>query len=320
MKFLILGAGGIGCYYGARLLQAGHDVVMVARGEHLRALQQTGLRVTHPAFEYAGPVTVCALEAVPSLDVACVDWVLLTAKAGATQSMLASLADWLQAAAVPVLSLQNGVDNERQIAAVVGQARTAGGLAVRIGGHILAPGVVEATGVAQIEMGAWPDCVRNPLLQPRLQQLCEILIAAGIPATLTDNIERALWRKLVINNGVNPLSALTGLDTRALTSDPVLGKVVYQLMDETGRAANAEGVDIGRADVDAMFRLISEFDAIKTSMLVDREKGRPMEIDDICGPVIRGCLLSGQAAHITAMVRSLLLFNSGFCQPFRLPE
>lgn len=310
MKFLILGAGGIGCYYGARLLAAGHQVVLVARGEHLYAMQERGLTVTHPQFSFNGTVTALALDEVAGLDLAEFDLVMVAAKASATAPMMASLQDWLLTAPVPVLSIQNGVDNEAHIAAVVGQQRTVGGLAVRIGGHILAPGVVEATGVAQIEMGAWPDTERNPHLAEALLPVVAELVAAGIPAAITDHIERALWRKLVINNGVNPLSALTGLNTRQLTSDPVLGPTVYRLMEETGRAANAAGVAISKDDVDAMFKLISEFDAIKTSMLVDREKGRTMEIDDICGPVVHWCRQSGVRAETTELVQSLLLFNS----------
>lgn len=311
MKFLILGAGGIGCYYAARLLQAGHEVVLVARGAHLEAMASRGLQVSHPGLMYDGPVTALTLEQLVQQQHATdFDLVILAAKASATRGLIGAVQGWLQAADVPVLSIQNGVTNEGVIAELLGQQRTAGGLAVRIGGHILAPGMVEATGVAQIEMGAWPRAEVNTGVQDKLMRIARVFNEAGIPTTLVDNIERALWRKLVINNGVNPLSALTYLDTRAMTSDPVLGPTVYRLMEETGRAANAAGVDISQQDVDAMFKLISEFDAIKTSMLVDREKGRAMEVEDICGPVIEWCRRAGQPAETTELIHALLVCNS----------
>ncbi|MDO6683378.1 MULTISPECIES: ketopantoate reductase family protein [unclassified Oceanobacter] len=308
MKLLMLGAGGIGCYYAARLVDAGHDVVLVARGAHLQALQQQGLAVTHPDFELTAPVAACDMAALQA-DYRCAefDLIMLATKATATASLMAELADWLGVADTPVLSLQNGVGNEPLIAEVIGMNRTLGGLAVRIGGHIIAPGQVAATGVAQIEMGAWPDAVRNPGWQPTLLQWQAALVTAGIPCTLSDDIQQALWRKLVINNGVNPLSALTWLTTRSMTSDPVLGRIIQDMMDETVRAAQHLGVGLTAQDAADMFQLISDFDDIKTSMLVDREKGHPLEVDEICLPVIEPCRQAGQPAQTTERIHRLLM-------------
>ena len=175
------------------------------------------------------------------------------------------------------------------------------------GGHIQKPGVIEAQGVAQIVLGCWPSLDQRGELHPFAKQLVDVFNQAGIPTTLSDNIQKELWRKLLINNGVNPLSALTGLDTKSLTHDPVYKNIVYQMMEETALAARNHGVDIGKKDVDEMFKLISEFDAIKTSMLVDKEKGRPLEIDGICGPVLRNANI-GQSL-ITGLISRLLLLH-----------
>lgn len=304
MKFLIIGAGGIGCYYGARLLQAGHGVTLVARGEHLEALQQRGLDVEHEALAFSGTVDALSMDALMQRDTCNeYDLIIVALKSGATASWLEQSRDWLRAGTTPVLSLQNGVDNEPMIAQQLGAARTLGGLAVRIGGHIIAPGRIEARGPAQVVMGCWPDTDED---DNRLDTLAAVFNEAGIPTRVSANIRYELWKKLVINNGVNPLSALTGLDTRTLTADPVLGQTVYRMMQETAVAARADGVELTCADVDEMFELISQFDAIKTSMLVDREKGRPLELDDISGVVIRRCEALGEAAPWTAMVERLL--------------
>jgi len=304
MKCLIIGAGGIGCYYGARLLQAGHALTLVARGKHLQVMQQQGLRVEHEALHFRERVDALSMEELLTQRT-CGDYdlIMLTLKSGATADWLEQSRDWLAQADTPVLSLQNGVDNEPLIAAQIGAKRTLGGLAVRIGGHIIAPGHVEARGPAQVVMGCWPGSIGE---DRRLDDLAGQLNAAGIPTRVSSDIRHELWKKLLINNGVNPLSALTGLDTRSLTADPVLGPTVYRIMQETALAARADDVELTQADVDEMFDLISNFDAIKTSMLVDREKGRPLELDDISGAVIRRCRALGEEAPWTELTERLL--------------
>ncbi|MCG8016136.1 MAG: 2-dehydropantoate 2-reductase [Candidatus Thiodiazotropha sp. 'RUGA'] len=308
MRFLILGAGGIGGYYGARLQSAGHQVLYIARGEHLRALQNSGLSVHHAEFNFEAKVDATDQQGL--LDhyrAEEFDLLILTVKAGATESVMQELKSWLSGVTTPVLSLQNGVDNEIAIAAHIGSERTIGGLAVRIGGHIIRPGIIEATGVAQVVMGVWKCARDHPAIQRDLESVADCFNRAGIPTTLSEAIQRALWRKLLINNGVNPLSALTGLDTRTLTTNPVLTRTVYQLMEEVALAAEADGVDLQRSDIDEMYQLICQFDAIKTSMLVDREKGRPLELDAITGVVVERCGRLGKEAPISALVQALLV-------------
>lgn len=313
LSILMIGAGGIGGYYGARLAEAGHRVVLTARGAHLAALQKNGL-VVH----YEERRIECWIPAVDHAALmrdyqpADFDVIAIALKSTATKSVLDELGAWLAQSDVPVLSLQNGVDNEPLIARVLGENRVLGGLAVRIGGHIVEPGVIAAEGVAQIVIGEWP-CVSAEQNSRRalLKALQSTFDQAGIPTTISDDIRCELWRKLVINNGVNPLSALTGLDTQGLTEHPALSRVVLGMMAETAAAAKAYGVELGQPDVDEMFGLISSFNAIKTSMLVDKENGRPLELDYIAGPVLRGSEALGIDAPYTATVSTLLKHNLG---------
>ena len=181
-----------------------------------------------------------------------------------------------------------------------------GGLAVRIGGHILKPGHVVAEGAAEIVMGPWPMTGISDPRAPFVEQLCRAFNAAGIPATVSDNIRYELWRKLVINNGVNPLSALTRLDTRSLTQHPQFRHVVFGMMSETVEASKADGVNLTRNDLEEMFGLISSFNAIKTSMLIDQEKGRPLELESIAGAVLKRCEALELEAPYTSLVNALL--------------
>jgi len=303
----MIGAGGIGGYYAAKLAQAGHNVVLTARGEHLEALQANGLVVDYegtishhdlPAFDHQ---TLMKSHRADDFDL-----IAITLKSTATEPVMVELSPWLQAGSTPVLSLQNGVDNEQRIAQEVGEQRVLGGLAVRIGGHITEPGKVYAEGVAQIVMGAWPVQARNDPRTDLLSRLEQAFTEAGIPTRVTDDIHYELWRKLVINNDVNPLSALTYLDTYKLTHHPEFGKMVYGMMAETVQASKADGVNLTERDLDEMFDLISSFNAIKTSMLVDQEKGRPLELDSISGAVLRRCQSLGIEAPYTHTVHALL--------------
>jgi len=311
LRLVILGAGGIGCYYGARLLNAGHAMTFIARGEHLVGLQRNGLQLKHPDFNYNGPVEALDLDSfVECYQPADIDAILLCVKAIATRAVASVLAGWFHASEqqCPVVSLQNGVDNELQLVTALGEYPVLGGLAVRIGGHIASPGVVEATGIAQVVLGAWPcaGSLSDKRYGERLRMLVQAFNEAGIPTTQVDNIRRELWRKLIINNGVNPLSALTRLDTRALSHHTEFGEIVLELMHETARAAEADGEILTDQDVNEMYVLIREFDAIKTSMLVDLEKGRPLEVDAICGAVLQRMKQLGATAPYTQTVSALL--------------
>lgn len=285
MHFVIIGTGGIGGYYGTRLQAHGERVTFIARGSHLEALQTKGLQVDHPDWRFNGPVKACSLE---ELLTDCspdeVDVILLCVKAIDTETIARRLAAWLREAPTPVLSLQNGVDNEAVLAAHLGAERVLGGLAVRIGSHLVGPGHIDAVGPGQVILGPWPTASSDSTELPgRLEALFN---HAGIPTRTTDNIRLELWRKLIINNGVNPLSALTGLDTGAIMRDPGLSRIVYGLMAEATAAAAADEVTLTEADCREMYDLIRHFDPIKTSMLVDFEHNRPLELEDICGAVL----------------------------------
>src|SRR5699024_1989717 len=131
----------------------------------------------------------------------------------------------------------------------------------------------------------------------------------GVPAEESADIRRELWRKLVLNNGVNPLSAVTGWDSHRLTHDTGMAPQVKRLMREAAAAARADGVILDDDDVMAMFTVIHDLDAIKTSMLVDREHGRPLELDAICGAVLARSRQLGLDAPGTELVMALLENN-----------
>lgn len=243
LNILILGAGGIGGYYAARLSEAGHNVVLTARGEHLKALKAEGLTVEYEGQRLHQTLPACSHEAL------CRDY----------------------------------APNDFDLIAVT----------------------LKSTATEAV-MGAWPKQQAGDPREALLKQLDTAFNEAGIPTTMSTDIRYELWRKLVINNGVNPLSALTRLDTRSLTHHPEFGPFVYAMMAETVKASKADHVNLTQQDLDEMFSLIRNFNAIKTSMLVDREKGRPLELDSIAGAVLCRCKTLGVDAPVTALVSALL--------------
>ncbi|SEP08629.1 ketopantoate reductase family protein [Aquisalimonas asiatica] len=310
MRIAVIGAGGVGGYYGARWLEAGNAVTFVARGAHLQALRERGMRVDHPAFTRDGAVACTDLDGLCAGDPAGFDVIVLTVKSGATREVAERLRAWFDHGGhrVPVLSMQNGVDNEGELAEVLGPDGVIGGFALRVATHVEAPGHITATGPGQVVTGLWPNraaAVAGPA-STLFPELVRAFDAGGTPVIETDDIRRELWRKLVINNGLNPVSALTGWDAERLSRNPDTAALIRRLMRETAAAARADHVELAEADIDEMFRIVYDLGPIKTSMLVDREQGRPLELDAICGAVLARARQLGDDAPATAVMASLL--------------
>jgi 2-dehydropantoate 2-reductase len=305
MKICIFGAGGVGAYYGARLLSVGAKVTFVARGEHLRAMQKNGLHVKHPSFEFFQDVDVCDMEELAKKDAKEFDAVIILVKAMYTSEVGLFLKQWCKDSYPYIISLQNGVENEEELSLHVNPKKLIGGLSVKIGAHIVAPGVVEAVGESRTILGAWEE---NEEAKEFLDSFKKLLETAEFPVLISEDIRLELWKKLIINNGVNAICALLERKTGEVVHDKKLSQIVLGLMRETANAARGVGVHVSTEDVEAMFDVIKGFDSIKPSMLVDRENGRVMELEEICGVVITNCQKQGLDAPYTKTISYLLEF------------
>jgi 2-dehydropantoate 2-reductase len=310
MNIIVFGAGGVGSYFAAKLLEAGHEVLLVARGEHLDALRTHGLVLTHPTLQFSRAVKALDMEALSHLDPHHYDVILLVTKSTATREASASLAEWLKRQIKPpyIVSLQNGVENEAILCDYFAEEFVIGGLTRKIGAHVVAPGCVNAVGSAETILGMMRTTSENEAF---LETLATTFNEAGIPTQTTYDIEQELWKKLIINNGVNALCALLEVKTGVLFDHTKLSSIVQGLMHETAAAARALHVKITEADVEAMFELMSHFDSIKPSMLVDLEQGRSIEIEEICGVVVRALHQIGADAPYTKTIATLLEFKLG---------
>jgi 2-dehydropantoate 2-reductase len=278
-KIAIMGAGGIGAVYGARLAEAGHEVAWIARGEHLAALQKAGLKLQSPAGDAHLPGL--AASADPA-EIGVSDLVLHTTKMTALAEDPGFVAP-LVGEGTAVVCLQNGVEAPEMLAAALGADHVLGGLAY-ISAHIVAPGVVEQVGAfTRIEFGA-PDAAARPL-EAKVE---DWLTVPGIETTLVPDIRLALWRKFgMLASGAAMMSAAR-TTYGALREDPAGRQMFLDALGEAAAVARAEGVALPDDYADWAMGVVDGFPAEMTaSMRVDLERGKPMELPWFSGTIAR---------------------------------
>ena len=294
MRIVIAGAGAIGGYIGARLARAGADVVLFARGPHLRAMQDRGLRVKSPDGDFEVRPRVSAdLAAIGAADVVFV---------GVKAHSLTTLAPDLRALLGPetvVVSTQNGipwwyfqghggeldgirlerVDPGGIIAAAIEARRIVGSLAY-FATDISEPGIIRHTEGNRISLGE-PDGSRSD----RIRAIADALVAAGFKSPITTRIRQEIWVKLLGNVAFNPISALTGGTLEELARHPEVSRLIRTVMTETEAVITRLGIELP-ISIDQRMAGAEKVGAHKTSMLQDHEAGRPMELDAVVGGVL----------------------------------
>jgi 2-dehydropantoate 2-reductase len=294
VKIVIAGAGAIGGYIGAKLARAGGDVVLFARGPHLRAMQAHGLRVTSPDGDFhVRPAVTGDLSSVGPADV-----VFLGVKAHSLTSLAPSLPPLFGPDTV-VVSTQNGipwwyfqghggeldglrlerVDPGGVIAAAIEPRRVVGSLAY-FATDVSEPGVIHHTEGNRISFGE-PDGTKSE----RLRRIADALIAAGFRCPVTPRFRHELWVKLLGNVAFNPISALTGGTLEQLVRDEETARLVRQIMTETEAVARRLGIELP-ISIDQRMAGAEKVGAHKTSMLQDYEAGRPLELEAVVGAVV----------------------------------
>ena len=294
MRIAIAGAGAIGGFIGARLAQAGADVVLFARGPHLRAMQEKGLRVISPDGDFeVKPEVTGDLQDVHRADV-----IILCVKAHGLTTLAPHLSP-LIGPETTVVSTQNGlpwwyfqnhpgdlnglhlerVDPGGLIAKAIPADRVVGSLAY-FSTDIAQPGVIHHTEGNRLSLGE-PNGTRTD----RVKALAQALIAAGLRAPVTTRFRHEIWVKLLGNVAFNPISALTRATLEDMVRDLELSKVIREVMAETEAVAAKLDIDLP-ISIDQRMSGAEKVGAHKTSMLQDLEAGRPMELDAIVGAVV----------------------------------
>ena len=294
MRFLIAGAGAIGGYVGACMSRAGLDVTLYARGPHLRAMHENGLRVLSAEGDFeTHPRIVADLADAGQPDV-----IILGVKAhGLTH--LAPLLGPLIGKNTTVVSAQNGipwwyfqvgagefagtpltrVDPGGVIGASIDPRRVVGSL-VYLGSEIVEPGVIRHTEGNRISLGE-PDGRRSE----RSRAIAAALVEAGLRCRVTTGLRNEIWVKLLGNVAFNPISALTWATLGQMARDADVCAIVSKIMAEVEGVANKLGVSLP-ISIEQRIAGAEKVGEHKTSMLQDLEANRPMELEPVVGAVV----------------------------------
>jgi 2-dehydropantoate 2-reductase len=294
MRFAVVGAGAIGAFVGAMLSRAGEDVTLIARGAHLRAMQEYGVRVRGSLGEFeAQPWIADSPGATGEVDV-----VLLTLKAHSLTDMAPRL-EPLLGPETSIVTMQNGipwwyfyrhggpwegthletVDPGGVIAQHIEPERIIG-CVVYCSTIITDPGVVEHIEGTRFSIGELDGDKSE-----RCQRLSEAFIRAGLRCPIRSDIRHEIWVKLMGNVAFNPISALTRATLREITQCPETRAVAAAIMTEVGEVAKRLGIELG-ISIEQRLMGAEKVGHHKTSMLQDVETGRPLELEPIVGVVV----------------------------------
>jgi len=294
MRFAIVGAGAIGAFVGAMLAKSGEDVTLIARGAHLRAMQQRGVRVRGEIGEFeTHPAATDDPASVGEVDV-----VLLTLKAHSLSAMAPRLAP-LIGPQTSVVSAQNGipwwyffhhggplegtqlesVDPGGVITQHIDSTRVIGCI-VYPSTSITEPGVVEHTEGNRFAIGE-PDGSKSD----RCRELADAFIKAGLRCPIRTNIRHDMWVKLMGNVAYNPISALTRATLIEIVQCPETRELAAAIMREAESVAQKLGIEMG-VSIEQRLAGAEKVGRHKTSMLQDIEAGKPTELEAIVGAVV----------------------------------
>lgn len=278
MKIVIYGAGGVGAFFGGLLARGGQDVHFVARGAQLEALRTHGLRIDSLLL---GQVEISPVQAhAHASSIGRAGLVLVCVKAHQTLGILDDLASVVDDHTV-IVTLQNGVESDEVIAARFGRARVVPAV-VYVGATLDAPGIVTHVAAGTIVIGA-PHGVDAS----RLPEVRDALAQSGQPVRISDDIQRERWAKLIWNASFNTVSAVAMREPRDLLAVPEARTLVSGIMREVVAVAQAHGIALRESDLDRQIGWTERATAVRTSMMVDRERGRAMETDALIGVIVR---------------------------------
>ena len=282
----VVGAGAVGCYFGAMLAKAGADVMLIGREAPMRAIARDGLRIVDKAGTLTQPMrTACDLDAASDAQL-----VLLCTKTTDTVATATALRNRVCADAA-ILSLQNGVDNVERIHDATGWRAIPAAVYVAV--EMTAPGVLAHNGRGDLAIGAFPFGPegRSPNAitaeqHAQVERVAGWFEAAGVPCMRSVDIRIDLWTKLVMNCAINAISALTQAPYGRMGEQPEIRGMITCLVQETVTVAQAQGITLPADDLTAAaFRLIDAMPAQYSSTAQDLRRGKPTEIDALNGHV-----------------------------------
>jgi 2-dehydropantoate 2-reductase len=300
LRIAVFGSGGVGGYFGGRLAEAGEDVHFIARGEHLAAIREHGLRVSSTEGDFL--VRPARVTDDPSA-LGPVDVVILGVKAWQVPRAAEAMRP-LFGERTFVVPLQNGIEAPEQLAAVFGAGRVLGGLC-RILVYVESPGHIRHAGVAPYiafgELGASSS--------PRAEALWQAFSRArGVIAEIAPDIEAAMWSKFVFIAALSGVGAVTRAPIGVIRSQPESRRLLEQALEEIYAVAIGNRIALPADTVEKTLAFIDNLPADGTaSMQRDIMQGRPSELEAQVGAVVRLGERRGIAVPVHRMIYAALL-------------
>lgn len=300
MRIAIFGAGAVGGYFGGRLAQAGHDVTFIARGEHLRAMQQTGLRVQ----SIQGDFVVDPVDATDDpASVGAVDAILVTVKTW----QIPEAAEAMHSLVGPgtfVIPLENGVEAAAQLAAVLGEEHVLGGLC-RIISSVVGPGRIRHAGISPTITFGELDGRRTD----RVERLYEAFKdAEGVTPEIAPDIQVAIWSKFLFIAALSGVGAVTRAPAGVLREVPETRRMLVEAMEEIVALGRFRGVALPAGAVDETMAFVDALPPEGTaSMQRDILAGKPSELKAQNGAVVRLAEGTGVGVPVNASIYASLL-------------
>jgi 2-dehydropantoate 2-reductase len=278
MNVAIMGAGAIGCYFGALLARAGHSVVLIGRAVHVEAINRDGLLLETKTFRGYLP----ARAATDASAVASADLVLFCVKSQDTESAGRSMASHLKPDTT-ILCIQNGVDNAERLQEATGRDVTP--TVVYVGTEMAGPGHVRQHGPGELVIGAGPDS----------EKLAALISEAGHPSGVSENVPEILWHKLITNCAYNALSAVAQLPYGPMVDVEGAKDVMRNAVEECAAVARACGIAVPDDILERVSAVARNMPGQSSSTAQDLARGKATEIDYLNGYVVRKGLSLGIA-------------------------
>ncbi len=278
VRIVIMGSGAIGGFYGGLLSLSGEDVILlVGRKRQMESIHDSGLRIKGILGDHELHLDVTE----DPKDIHSADLVFITTKAYDTIEAASQIRHLVDGGAY-VLCLQNGLDTEVKVAEYLGTTRVLRGTTC-MGALVTGPGEITATGRGITEIGS-----HFPENREMVDKIVKRLKQAGFDARSSDNIEGVVWTKTIVNCGINPIGALTGLTNGEIHDDMALRNLVVKLVEEAVQVANSLNVQLTTGDpIRYALGTAKATGGNTNSMLQDVRACKRTEIESITGEVIR---------------------------------
>lgn len=302
MRIAIMGSGGVGGYFGARLVKGGADVTFIARGAHLAAMRANGLTV-ESTFE---PIRLPKVNATDDpRSIGRVDMVLFGVKLWDTESAARSLLP-IMGPHTEVISLQNGVQKDDTLRQVFGSDAVMGGSAY-IAATIGRPGVIVQTGTMQRIVFGEYDGRRSE----RAQAFLAAAQSGGITAEISDDIRREVWEKYCFLVALSGATTSIRLPAGPIRSNPRTRQFLLDLMRETVAVGRALGVSLPEDYAEQRLAFADRLPADMTSsMYHDLQRGRPLELRWLSGGVVEMGAAAGVPTPVNRGVYDVLVLHA----------